>query len=98
MTDLTAEPTIARSETPKREVLEIIAQATFEKGSMASYLTGQFGSAWYVEVPRHLNDIYEEVGPVAVRDIVNKLLDDHPSAELLWDAIFSMNDRLVLED
>lgn len=88
MTDLTAEPTITQNIYPRKEVLEILAQATFHTGMIASYLSGQFGSAWYVEVPRHLNELYDEVGPDAVRDIVYKLLaHDDPSAELIWDMI-----------
>lgn len=102
MTDLTAEPTVTQEVKPKVEVLRILAQATFDHGMMASYVSGQFGSAWYVEVPRHLNDIYEEVGHDAVRDIVDKLLDhDDPSAELIWDMIMRgepWQPKEVLED
>jgi hypothetical protein len=93
---LSITPQIVQSQEPSTRVLEIMKDVLFEQGMLASYIAGTFGSLWYVEVPRHLNDLYEEIGEQAVRDVITKLLDHETSInDILWDVICSEHDRPI---
>lgn len=83
-TEITAAPEIVAAVPARKEVAEIMLSTLFNRGMIASYLSNQFGSHWYVEIPRHLNELYEEIGEVAVQDVFNGLLDDN---DHLWSVI-----------
>ena len=92
---LTLTPQIVQEQESDEAVGDIVHEILLEKGMLADYLSYAFGSHWYVELPRHLNDLHEEVGEQAVRDVFSKLLDRDKSYGNLWDAILKEHDRLV---
>jgi hypothetical protein len=86
--DLELSPQVVQSHTPSVELNTIIVQAMFNRGVAVHYMAGEMGSAWFVEVPRFLEELLESVGEEAVLDVLYKLLDHEPGHEHLWDLMF----------
>lgn len=92
---LTLTPQVVPIHETSTETSEIIKDVMFHGGHLASYVSALFGSHWYVEVPKHLDDLHKEVGEQAVRDVLTKLLDHDNSYEHLWDVILEKHDRPI---
>jgi hypothetical protein len=90
---LTLTPQVVPIHETSAETAEVIKDIMFQTGHLASYASAAFGSHWYVEVPKHLDDLHKEVGEQAVRDVLTKLLDHDTSYEHLWDVILEKRGR-----
>lgn len=85
--NLEVEASVAQSQPLNKDLHFVFLQSLFNHGLLPHYMDMKMGSSWYVEVPRFLNELYEEVGIVAVKDTLEILLSEAPSSEYVWSLI-----------